>query len=129
MACGSDTNIFEASDRGPASSVVARGAVQASDEPVRGADTDPAKPSRTRQGVSVTPEPKARSTSPRPSSWMGPIHLPGGCWHQPQMTSDNYAEVLTGTGCRAARGARRTRGGLDRLLFSGERSSAPSSTR
>jgi len=117
-----DTNIFEGpATEGLPASVVARGAVQAFGmSRLRGADTDPGETVETRQGVSVTLEADGALNVTSPEQLDGPIQLPVRLLAPPQMTSDNYAEVLTGTDAERREALRERGVGLDRLLFSGD---------
>lgn len=117
-----ETNIFEGETAaGLPPSVVDRGRVAAFGiSRLRGADTDPGETLETRQGVAITLAADGALLASSPEPLEGALALPVTLVAPPQMTLENYTEVLTDTDAeeRAALLERGTT--LDRLLFSDE---------
>ena len=115
-----ETNIFELPGLDLPASVVDQATVDAFGvSRLRGADTAPGVTLETRQGVAVTLDAAGnlRATS---ASELSDLSIPVSLVAPPQMTLDNYTEVLTDTNAteRAELLARGTT--LDQLLFSDE---------
>jgi alpha-glucoside transport system permease protein len=116
-----ETNIFEGA---PAADlpqpVIDRGRVEAFGvSRLRGADTAAGETLETRQGVAVTLDATGdlRATAPEE---MSDLSIPVLLVSPPQMTTDNYAEVLTDMDAEERAEALERGSTLDQLLFSDE---------
>ncbi|NBD96021.1 MAG: ABC transporter permease subunit [Gammaproteobacteria bacterium] len=118
-----ETNIFEgevAADLPPA--VVERQLVDAFGvSRLRGADTAPGATLETRDGVTVTLQDDGSLRAVSPERMEEPISLPVSLVSPPQLTTENYTEVLTDTDAEERAELLEERGrSLDDLLFSEE---------
>jgi alpha-glucoside transport system permease protein len=117
-----ETNIFETSaveDLPP--SVIERGAVAAFGvSRIRGADTEPGTTLETRQGVEITLGADGSLRAVSPERMEDALSLPVSLVAPPQLTLDNYTEVLTDTDAEERAELLERGRTLDDLLFSEE---------
>jgi alpha-glucoside transport system permease protein len=117
-----ETNIFETSaveDLPP--SVIERGTVAAFGvSRIRGADTEPGTTLETRQGVEITLGADGSLRAVSPERMEDALSLPVSLVAPPQLTLDNYTEVLTDTDAEERAELLERGRTLDDLLFSEE---------
>jgi alpha-glucoside transport system permease protein len=117
-----ETNIFETSaveDLPP--SVIERGTVSAFGvSRIRGADTEPGTTLETRQGVEITLGADGSLRAVSPERMEDALSLPVSLVAPPQLTLDNYTEVLTDTDAEERAELLERGRTLDDLLFSEE---------
>jgi alpha-glucoside transport system permease protein len=117
-----ETNIFETSaveDLPP--SIIERGTVAAFGvSRIRGADTEPGTTLETRQGVEITLGADGSLRAVSPERMEDALSLPVSLVAPPQLTLDNYTEVLTDTDAEERAELLERGRTLDDLLFSEE---------
>ncbi|MEE4119612.1 MAG: carbohydrate ABC transporter permease [Paracoccaceae bacterium] len=117
-----ETNVFEG-DSGAAlpDDVVGRATVDAFGvSRLRGANLAPGETGETRDGVAVTVEGDGTLIARSPEQMEGSLNLPMALIAPPQITLENYAEVLTDMDAEDRAEAREQGRSLDDLLFSEE---------
>ncbi|WP_375259279.1 carbohydrate ABC transporter permease [Citreimonas sp.] len=87
---------------------------------LRGPSTEPGETAETREGVSVTVEANGDLRAASPERMEDPLVLPMALVAPPQLTLDNYAEVLTDMNAAEREQARSVGQQLDDMLFSDE---------
>ena len=117
-----ETNVFEVVD--PASvpqSVLDRRSVDAfGTSRLRGANTEAGATAELRGGGTVTVEPDGTLVATAPEPFERALSLPMSLIAPPQVTLDNYAEVLTDMSAEERAEARSEGRSLDEMLFSDE---------
>ncbi|MBF9036384.1 ABC transporter permease subunit [Rhodobacterales bacterium HKCCE2091] len=87
---------------------------------LRGADTDPGETAETRDGTLITITRDGEVTAVSPEPFDGPLSLPVELMAPPQLTLENYAEVLTDRNAEERAAALERGQSLDSMLFSDE---------
>jgi len=118
-----ETNIFEtdwAQEELPADVLERRSVGSFGTSRLRGPDTEPGRTSEGRGGLAVTVEADGSLVATAPERFEEPISLPMNLVAPPQLTVENYAEVLTDMGAGERAEARAQGRTLDDMLFSDE---------